>query len=388
MNVIGLMSGTSADGIDAALVTFEGDAFRLVAFHQNPYPPELRKRILAVSSPGTSRLEDVARLHFLLGERFAEAAHAVAGVAGMPMERIDLIGSHGQTILHLPEAVPEGDLVLRATLQIGEPSVIAERTGVTTVADFRPRDIAAGGQGAPLTPYFHYQLLRHPVQARAALNVGGIANMTYVPPGAGPEAVVAFDTGPGNMVIDGLVERITGGAQTMDLGGERARRGRAHPELLDALLADPYFSQAPPKTTGRERFGGAYIDALLSRGRALGISDDDLIATATALTARSVGAAVRNFLGTRAPLAEIVVGGGGARNLALLEALARAIPGAKISTFDAHGVPAEALEAVIFAALARLTILNVPNNIPSATGASHPVVLGKIVPGPRGIPRL
>ena len=386
MNVIGLMSGTSADGIDAALVTFEGDAFRLVSFHQNPYPPDLRKRILAVSSPGTSRLEDVVRLHFLLGERFAEAARAVAGVAGMPMERVDLIGSHGQTILHLPEPVPEGDLALRATLQIGEPSVIAERTGVTTVADFRPRDIAAGGQGAPLTPYFHYLLLRHPAQGRAALNVGGIANMTYVPPGAGPEAVVAFDTGPGNMVIDGLVERITGGARTMDLGGERARRGRAHAELLDALLADPYFSQAPPKTTGRERFGGAYIDALLCRARALGLSDDDLIATATALTARSVGDAVRNFLGTRAPLAEIVVGGGGARNLALLDALARELPGAKISTFDAHGVPAEALEAVIFAALARLTILNVPNNIPSATGARHPVVLGKIVPGPRGIP--
>jgi anhydro-N-acetylmuramic acid kinase len=302
------------------------------------------------------------------------------------MDRIDLIGSHGQTILHLPEPVQEGDLALRATLQIGEPSVIAERTGITTVADFRPRDIAAGGQGAPLTPYFHYLILRHPTRARAALNVGGIANLTYVPPGAGPEAVVAFDTGPGNMVIDGLVERITGGAQTMDRGGERARRGRPHPGLLDALLADPYFAQAPPKTTGRERYGGEYIDGILSRGRGLGLPDDDLISTAAALTVRSVAESVRNLLGARDPLSEVVVGGGGAKNLALLEGLARALPGTTVSTFDTHGIPAEALEAVIFAALARLTVLNVPNSIPSATGARHPVVLGKIVPGPRGIP--
>ena len=386
MNVIGLMSGTSADGIDAALVAFDGDSFRLVAFRQNPYPPALRKRILAVSSPGASRLDEVARLNFLLGERFAQAASDVAAAAGVPMERVDLVGSHGQTILHLPEPVQEGDLALRATLQIGEPSVIAERTGVTTVADFRPRDIAAGGQGAPLTPYFHYLILRHPAQARAALNVGGIANLTYVPPGAGPEAVVAFDTGPGNMVIDGLVERITGGAQTMDRGGERARRGRPHAGLLEALLADPYFAQVPPKTTGRERYGGEYIDGVLSRGRGLGLPDDDLIATAAALTVRSVADSVRNLLGARAPLSEIVVGGGGAKNLALLEGLASALPGTKVSTFDTHGIPAEALEAVIFAALARLTILNVPNSIPSATGASHPVVLGKIVPGPRGIP--
>ncbi len=386
MKVIGLMSGTSADGIDAALVDFEGDTFRLLAFRQNPYVPGLRKRILAISSPGPSRLEEVARLHFLLGECFAEAAHAVAGEAGLPMDRIDLIGSHGQTILHLPEPVQEGDRVLRATLQIGEPSVIAERTGVTTVADFRPRDIAAGGQGAPLTPYFHYLLLRHPSEARAALNIGGIANITYVPPGAGPEAVVAFDTGPGNMVIDGLVERITGGAETMDVGGARGGRGRPHAGLLEAFLSDPYFSQVPPKTTGRERFGGAYIDRLLSQGRGLGLPDDDLIATATALTVRSVVDAARKFLDPSAPLAEIVVGGGGARNRALLEGLASALPGTRVSTFDDRGIPAEALEAVIFAALARLTVLNVPNNIPSATGASHPVVLGKIVPGPRGIP--
>ncbi len=386
MNVIGLMSGTSADGIDAALVAFDGDAFRLVAFRQNPYPLALRKRILAVSSPGASRLEEVARLNFLLGERFAEAAADVAAAAGVPLERVDLIGSHGQTILHLPEPVQEGDRALRATLQIGEPSVIAERTGVTTVADFRPRDIAAGGQGAPLTPYLHYMILRHPTQARAALNVGGIANLTYIPPDAGPEAVVAFDTGPGNMVIDGLVERITGGAETMDRDGERARRGRPHAGLLDALLADPYLAQRPPKTTGRERYGGGTIDGILSRGRGLGLPDDDLIATAAALTVRSVADSVRNLLGARDPLSELVVGGGGARNLALIEGLARALPGTKVSTFDAYGIPAEALEALIFAALARLTVLNVPNNIPSATGASHPVVLGKIVPGPRGIP--
>jgi anhydro-N-acetylmuramic acid kinase len=304
----------------------------------------------------------------------------------MPIEQVDLIGSHGQTILHLPEPVAESGTLVRATLQIGEPSIIAERTGVTTVADFRPRDIAAGGHGAPLTPYLHYLLLRDPVRARAALNVGGISNLTYIPPGAGPDRVIAFDVGPGNMVIDGLVERITGGTKPMDVAGERARRGTANAALLESLLADPYLAKAPPKTTGRERFGGPFIDALLARAREMGLSDDDLLATATAFTVGAVADAIRRFIAPHGALEELVVGGGGARNVALMNGLARALAGTRVVTFEAHGIPSEALEAVIFAALARLTVLGVPNTIPAATGASHAVVMGKIVPGRRGIP--
>jgi len=275
---------------------------------------------------------------------------------------------------------------VRGTLQIGEPSVIAERTGITTVADFRPRDIAAGGQGAPLTPYFHHWLLHHPSETRAVLNIGGISNLTIFPSGKGPEAVVAFNVGPGNMVLDGLVERMTGGAQVMDQGGSRALRGRAHVLLLEELLDDPYFTLAPPKTTGRERFGGAYIDALLARARSLGLSDEDLLATATALTVRSVAVSVRRALSPPAILAELVVGGGGARNAALMRGLADALPGTRVVTFEAHGLPSDAVEAVTFAALARQAVLGYPNSIPSATGARHAVVMGKIIPGFRGIP--
>ncbi|NQT54457.1 anhydro-N-acetylmuramic acid kinase, partial [bacterium] len=265
--VIGLMSGTSCDGIDAALVAVRGHGLhtrvRLVAFETVPYPASVRRLIAQVSDAATGTVDLVCRANVLLGELFAEAATAVAAQAGVDLRRVSLIGSHGQTIHHLPKARMLGGRRVAATLQIGEPSVIAERTGVTTVADFRPRDMACGGQGAPLVPYVDYLLFRHRSRGRLLLNIGGIANVTYLPPACRPTDVLAFDTGPGNMVVDALVARLTRGRERFDRGGQRAARGTLDAGLLKRLLRHSFLRQRPPKSTGREMFGAAFADALV-----------------------------------------------------------------------------------------------------------------------------
>jgi anhydro-N-acetylmuramic acid kinase len=382
MRVIGLMSGTSADGVDAALVEWPpGDAprpFRLLAQREDPFPAELQQRIHALAAgrfaPGTA-LRELAALDVALGERFAEAAIAVANDAGVALADIDAIASHGQTVAHHPE--------LGATLQIGDPSRIAERTGVTTVADFRPRDVAAGGEGAPLAPFFHYAAFADPHESRVALNLGGIANVTWLPASARPDDVIAFDVGPANALLDGVVQCATRGAERIDADGRRALRGTIDAELLDELLDDDFLRAPPPKSTGRERYGLAEAEALVSRWGSRPL--DDLVATLLAFSAEAVGLACRDHLGAGARVARLLVGGGGARNPAFLRALRTAVPGAAVETFDQHGVPAGAAEAIAFALLGRNALLGLPNHLPRTTGARGERVLGEIVPGRRGL---
>ncbi len=385
MKVIGLMSGTSADGIDAALVEIGPGRglpkLRLLRFDVFPFPDGLRDQILLAADDSGGGTGTLCRLNVYLGELFAEAARAIARRAGVAMTRVGLIGSHGQTIAHLPGSKIEGSHAIRSTLQIGEPSVIAERTGITTVADFRPRDLAAGGEGAPLTPYLHALLFRHPRRDRIVLNLGGIANLTFLPRGRGRREVVAFDTGPGNVLIDGIVSRLTQGALRSDLDGQIAAAGKSEPRLLRWLMAHPYFRRRPPKSTGRDTFGPELIDALLRRGAARRIAQEDLVATVTAFTAASVAFHVRRDLPRRAASAELITCGGGSRNPTLLKHLQLSLPACRLLTADEAGFPARAIEATAFALLAYLTAKGLPGNLPSVTGAVRPVVLGKIIPG-------
>lgn len=388
MRVLGLMSGTSADGIDVALVRITGHGFRLRArledFCLIPYPVPVRRAILRVANANrqpTLSVAEVSRLNFLLGDLFAAAIHRAARRFRVPLSGIDLIGSHGQTVYH--QSTPERFAGRRvaSTLQLGEAAVIAERTGIPVVANFRPRDLAAGGQGAPLVPYVDYLLYRHPRRGRVALNLGGIANVTVIPAGARPEEVIAFDTGPGNMVIDAVVERLTRGRQRLDAGGRLARRGRPLEKLLKRLLRHPYFSRKPPKSTGREQFGRAYAEGLLRQaGHA---SAADTVRAATELTVRSISAAFERFILPKARVEEVILGGGGARNKFLVRHLQESLPRLQFVTAGEFGVEGKAKEAFAFAVLAYLTWHGEPGTLPAATGARHAVVLGSIVPGRR-----
>lgn len=395
MIAVGLMSGTSADGIDAAVVDLPqpgvAGAGRLLALTHHPYPAGVTPRLLAAGE-ARATTADLCHLHVYLAELFAEAALAAIETAGLRPDDVAVIGSHGQTVYHAPEPRGEpglrgGRVEVRATLQLGQPQVIAERTGITTVADFRPRDLAAGGQGAPLAPYGHALLFGRADEAVAVQNLGGIGNVTFIPAGGDPARVLAFDTGPANMVVDGLVRVATSGRKTFDQDGARAARGRVHEALVAELLEDPYFARRPPKSTGRERFGERYVDALRARGAALGLGDDDLVATATALTARSIAAAYRDFL--PAVPRRVLLAGGGARNPVLARmmaaALAETCPAVPpvVEPTDAAGVPAEAVEAVCFAVLARETLAGIPAGLHRVTGATRSTVLGVVAPGRR-----
>ena len=374
------MSGTSFDGVDAALVTLRGTGtatrVELLAHDTYPYRAAVRRLVAEVSVPATGTVDRVCRANMLLGGLFAEAAIAIAEKAGVPLRRIDLIGSHGQTIHHLPDPKPLAGRRVAATLQIAEPCVIAERTGVTTVADFRPRDMACGGQGAPLVPYVDYLLFRHRTRGTLVLNIGGIANVTYLPPRCRAEQVVAFDTGPGNMLLDALTSRLTGGRRRFDRGGAMACRGSVSPRLLRELMRHPYLRKAPPKSTGRETFGAPFAERLLSQAR--GLAPEDILATAAAFTADSIHDAAKRFVG---PVDELIASGGGCHNRAVMGRLADAFGPAPVRTTDEFGIPLDAKEAVAFAILAHETMAGRPANLPSATGARRPVVLGKIVPG-------
>lgn len=352
MRVAGLISGTSVDGIDVAVVDI-ADGIEVISTSTVPYPPEVRAAILSVSNAVT-HTATIARLNFLLGELFAEAViHC-----GVPLETIELIGSHGQTIFHEGEPVEFCGRRIASTMQIGEAAVIAERTGIETIADFRAADMAAGGKGAPLVPFLDYQLFRHPERARIALNIGGIANITVIPANASPEQVIAFDTGPGNMIMDAL-------APPLDRDGARARAGKVNAALLERLLADPYYDRDPPKSCGREQYGAEFV-------RATGID----IATATELTARTIARAVGRYPDTE----EVVVSGGGAHNRFLMQRLAELVL-ARVTTSAEFGIGVDSKEAILFALLAYQTYHGRAGNLPSATGARKAVVLGKISPG-------
>lgn len=361
---VGVMSGTSLDGISTALVRLKDNSAQLVAFRQEPYSVAERGSIIDTMARGTPK--DVAFLHVALGERFAGAVLGLLAQARVAPKDVAFIASHGQTIWHEPG---------RATFQLGDAAVIAERVGVRVVSDFRARDVAAGGQGAPLVPLADVMLFGHEARGRWLLNIGGMANVTWVPRRGVTEGAFAFDTGPGVAVIDAVTRRIDSDAP-YDKDGERARRGRPVAKLLDELLADPYFSQPPPKSTGRERFGIEYADKLLARVRKAGGSENDAVATATALTAETIARAVTG--GSHD--GEIVVSGGGAKNPALLERLAARVQPRPVVLFDQVFFDGEAKEAVAFAFLGLQTVSGRPGNLPAATGARGPRVLGHITP--------
>jgi anhydro-N-acetylmuramic acid kinase len=350
------MSGTSLDGIDVAVV--EMPAVRTLKFYSVPYPASIRARLLAVSNAQTHTGE-ISRLHFELGELYAKAVKRAG--------KVDLVGCHGQTIYH------EGR---RNTLQIGEAAVIAERTGIPVVSNFRARDIAAGGQGAPLVPYVDYLLFRHPRRARIALNIGGIANITVIPPRAKPEEVVAFDTGPGNMVIDALAKEATGGRQNCDRGGRIAARGTVDRKLLADLMRDPYYRKRPPKSAGREQYGVEFVQRLKASGNAL----EDLIATATVLTAATIAQSVIRAAHGPELRTDLIVSGGGVHNPQIMGHLSALLPEVAVATSTDFGVDADAKEAIAFAVLAYETWRGRPSNLPSATGARRSVLLGSVTP--------
>ncbi len=383
MKVIGLMSGTSADGIDAAVVELSGAPpalrWRLLAYVERAHPPDLRAEIFACFRPETGQVDRICRLNFALGHAFAQAALAATARAGLSPDDIDLIGSHGQTLWHIPDG-PDA-----STFQVGEAAVIAEETGITTVSNFRPRDMAAGGQGAPLVAYVDTLLLRHPSQVRVAQNIGGIANLTYLPPIGSREAPIAFDTGPGNMIIDDLAHRVTQGAWRYDRDGALAAQGQVNAALLAELMAEPYLRQPPPKTTGRELFGRQYADRVWQQGEAAGLSGPDRVATVTAFTAHSIAQAYRDHL-PRFP-DDVIVSGGGAHNPTLMAMLQALISPAQVRTSDELGLPSAAKEAIAFAVLAYETWHGRPGTLAAATGARHAAVLGDVTPGRRWPPR-
>ena len=381
MKVVGLMSGTSGDGVDAALVEISGRGrsitARTLAAQTLAYPRSLQQRILTASVSGT--VSEICHLNALLGEWFADAALQVIRQAKLRSADVALIGSHGQTVHHLPHGIQApGVGSIRSTLQIAEPAVIAERTGITTIANFRARDIAAGGQGAPLTPAAHALLLKHPRRARLIVNLGGISNVTYVPRGGWQEKVLAFDTGPANMVLDSLVSRLTNGRLLMDRDGKMAGKGEVDARLLGKLLAHPFLSKRPPKSTGREEFGPSLVDELILAQKQQGLSIEDLLATCSMWTAKAVGTARRWIKGE---VDEVVVGGGGVRNRAIMTHLAAVFAPVPVTTFDVLGWDSKSFEAVAFAVLAYQTATGQWGNIPSVTGATHPALLGTIVPG-------
>lgn len=379
---IGVMSGTSADAADAALVRLSLEprpAVAVLAFVSRPHPPELRRRILAACpvDAGSSRL--VSELNVELGEVFAEAALAAMAQAGVAAGDVDVVGSHGQTVYHDGSAARA---TVRSTLQLGEPAVIAERTGCTVVSSFRARDVAAGGEGAPFVPYADWLLFADPARGRVLLNVGGIANVTVLPAGAAIDGVTGFDTGPGNMVIDALVSLGTNGRQAFDEDGRLAARGAVREDVLEHLLHHAYFEREPPKSTGREEFGEEFADALWSK-RPDAIAFEDMVASATMLTVESVARALERWVLPRHAIHELYVSGGGARNPTMMAWLVDRLPAIAVRDFSVLGVQGRAKEAVAFAALAVQTLRGEPSNVPGVTGARHPVVLGSITPGHR-----
>ena len=379
LRVIGLMSGTSADGMDAVLAEISGSGLqtrvRTLGFVSLPYTDEERETIIRLASGNSGGSRELTLFHFWLGQRSLEACLAVCEAAGVSPDTVDLVGSHGQTLYHLPLAEPYLGRPVRGTLQLGEASVICEGLGCPVVSDFRVRDLAAGGQGAPLVPYAEYLLYRREAETVGLQNLGGIGNLTVLPAGGKPEDTFAFDTGPGNMVIDQLAERLTGGAKRFDANGELAAAGRVSEPLLAWMLQDPYLKKAPPKTTGREAYGSGYVDALLRRAEEYRLSREDILATVTRFTAACVGIAVRDFCAVKPDF--LVAGGGGCRNAALMKDL-RAELNIPVLTNEDLGLDSDAKEAVAFAVLANECVHGRSNNLCSVTGAPHPVVMGKI----------
>jgi len=373
--VVGLMSGTSADGIDAVLTRITGFGLTTkveqLGFYFQPFDSATRQAILNICRGNVGGTREICLLGTHLGKLYAEAVRQLLKQTGT--ETVDLIGSHGQTVYHIPEDTDYLGRIVRGTLQIGDPSYLAEEFGCPVVSDFRIRDMAAGGLGAPLVPYTEFLLYRSDTEDVALQNIGGIGNVTLLPAGCSLDAVAAFDTGPGNMVMDALVSKLTNGKLTYDDGGKLAASGNVIPQLLRWMLEDPYLAKEPPKTTGREYFGEEYVEKLLAFGDYPLV---DILATATAFTAESIALSLRRFA-PRLP-ARLVVAGGGSRNPTLLRFLQDALPEVKVQIQEDLGFDSDAKEAVAFAILANEALFGSCSNAPSATGASHGVVMGRI----------
>jgi len=376
LRVAGLMSGTSADGVDVAIVDIDDQSQTLLGFGTVPYPASLRKALFNLFEPSTSHVDDICHYNFVFGHFFAKALDSICSKISIPLDSIDLIGSHGQTIYHNSAGRAYSGRRIRSTLQIGEPSIIAQQTGITTVADFRPRDIACGGQGAPLVPFADSVLFSHRSLNRAIQNIGGIANVTFLPAKTSSAKIIAFDTGPGNMIIDGLMALLTN--KKYDDHGNLAAKGQICQSVLNHLLGHPYLRKSPPKTCGREEFGLQFCRSLYANAITDKISKADLIATTTAFTALTIAKAYRRFLPSMPD--EIILCGGGARNMTLVKMLRAKFEGIKIMTTDEMGIDLDAKEAMSFAILAWATTKGFANNIPGATGATQTTVLGKIIP--------
>ncbi|HKF40584.1 MAG TPA: anhydro-N-acetylmuramic acid kinase [Candidatus Acidoferrum sp.] len=382
MLVMGLMSGTSADGIDVALAEIRGEPpklrTRLLRHTSRTMPAGLRAEVLRIAEGGSCTAGEISQLNFRLGMAFADAARAGCKEFRVARSRVRLIGSHGQTIFHQGRPVSFLGRATASTLQIGEPAVIAARMGIPTVGDFRVADMAVGGQGAPLVPYADYLLYGDEKTGRVALNLGGIGNVTVLPAGAEAKEVVAFDTGPGNMLMDALVWHFTKKQQQFDRGARLARQGELNVKLLKALLRDPYLRLGPPKSTGREYYGRAYFEELLRLAKKHGAGPLDVIRTATEFTVASVVDALKRFVLRKTKVQQLIVSGGGARNPLIMAQLAASLAPMEVLRSSEVGVPEEAKEAYAFALLGYETWHRRAGNLPSATGARKPVVLGKI----------
>ncbi len=385
--VIGLMSGTSADAIDAALCEISGEGrgglkIKLIAKHSEDYPDFVRERILQACETKGGTSSNLCELNFLLGEAFAFTANALLDEAGVKKEDVDLIGSHGQTLSHIPPRSDAHSFQLGATLQLGEPAVIAERTGITVVSNFRTRDMAAGGQGAPLVPLVDYLLFSHDASNRVALNIGGISNVTYLPAHGRAEDTLAYDSGPGNMIVDAMMHYLTQGEQSYDRDGAMAASGHVHAALLEAMMEHEYFKRPPPKSTGREDFGVDFAIQMYEWGTRHGqmIMPRDIVATATRFTGLTIAESLKKFVLPKGTIDELIVSGGGALNPVLMKQLESELGQVKITNSDQYGLPIKAKESIAFAILARETALGRPGNMPSVTGAAGPRILGQITP--------
>ncbi|MBN1807033.1 MAG: anhydro-N-acetylmuramic acid kinase [Sedimentisphaerales bacterium] len=378
IRIAGLMSGTSADGVDVAIVDIKKQKVELPAFDVFPYSNALHRGILSLCNPESASPDNICHYNFVLGEVFADSVIKLCNKSGIPLDSIDLIGSHGQTIYHDPRGRRYGKKTIRSTLQIAEPSVIAQRTGITTVADFRPRDMAAGGEGAPLVPYADYILFGNNNLSRAVQNIGGIANVTFLPCTCKKDDIIAFDTGPGNMVIDGVIGLISGNKRRFDSGGKMAAKGKVDTRLLNEMLRHPFLKRHPPKSTGREEFGDSFSKRIYTQARKRGMTDNNIVATVTAFTAKSIARAYHRFLPALPD--EIILCGGGSHNKTLVSMLQSELSDTKFLFTDDFGISVDAKEAVSFAILAWATVKGLTNNVPGVTGAESPVIMGKIIP--------
>jgi anhydro-N-acetylmuramic acid kinase len=387
LRVIGLMSGTSADGIDVAIARISGAPPNVRAKLKHAtsisFPAPIRESILRIANGGPTSSAEISELNFVLGNLFGDAVIRACRKFRVPLPSVALIGSHGQTIFHQGNAsVIRGRRHIASTLQIGEPTVIAARTGITTIGDFRPADMAVSGQGAPLVPFVDYLLYRDAKIGRVALNIGGIANVTVIPPGAKPKEVFAFDTGPGNMIIDALMQHYSAGKLRYDFNAEFAITGAVSSELLNLLMHDPYLRSRPPKSAGREQFGEAYANKLVTWGSEHGARPADIVRTATAFTALSIVDAWHRFISPRAKIKQLIVAGGGAHNPLIMAQLSATLDGVEVMTSANLGVPEDGKEAFAFAILAYETFHNRPANLPSSTGAKRNAILGKVCYAP------